>query len=256
MTIKKYAAALKTLLYEMPQWATGISNLTVPYLCNGIDSNPVVTAGGTGYVATSFTVPLPYTAPANSVPAVITCTLSGAGVLSAPVVTVHGSGYGCGVITFTPTDGSGSGASITISPANPDQQYNYTPTVAGFLQWYLGLDFAQLANVLQGNVGANTVTAIGIHSGAAGSAYVVGDTVFPTQAGLTGCRISVASVVGGGPGPGVPASLTINIGGIGAAVASNLPTTGGSGTGLYVDISTVAPYNFVTNTINWTVWGF
>ena len=254
--ILNVAPILEFVLYKLPAWASGITGMTIPYICNGLDSNPVLVYGGVGYTNSVFTIPLPSTAPSGSVNPVITCTNTG-GVLSAPVVTVHGSGMFCSFAPYSLPDPTGSGAVLTISPANVDQPYNYTPAQATLLQLNLAaVDYAQLGPVLLGNVGANSVVTAIPHSGAAGTGYLVGDMVSPTLAGMFGCILTVASVVGGGPGPGVPATLTVSIGGIGAVVASNLPTTGGAGTALYVDISTVAPHNFTTNTLNWTLWGF
>ena len=239
----------KFVQYVLPSYAAFLTGMPIPYLCNGISSVVTLGAGGSGYATTTFTIPLPYTAPSGSVSAVVTFTNTG-GVLSAPVVTTPGSGYG----TFTaalyqvPDPGNpGTGATVLISPANSDQPYNYTPQQAGLLQFYIGLDYAQRGPMLLGNVGCNTGTGVSIHTGAAGGGYVAGDTVLVTLAGLVGCRLDVLTI----GAFGVPTSLAINIGGVGAAVASNCPTTGGTGSGLYVDITTVGPYNWTTNTLAW-----
>ena len=245
----------KFVQFVLPSYASFLTGKSIPYLSNGLSSVATMVSGGTLYTNSSFTYPLPPVAPSGSVPAVITFTNT-LGVLSAPVVTNSGSGYSCAVTSpWSPPDPTGDGgASVLLSPANADQPYNYTPYQVGLLQFYIGLDYAQLGLMLNGSVGCNTVTGIAIHSGAAGTGYLVGDTAIVTQSGLYGCRLNVASVVGGGPGPGVPASLTINIGGIGAAVASNLATTGGTGSGLHVDISTVAAYNWYNNSLAWAGW--
>jgi hypothetical protein len=247
--ILNVAAFNKFIQYTLPNYAAFLTGKTIPYLCNGISSSVTLGAGGSAYVTDTFTIPLPYTTPSGSVPAVITFT-NMSGVLSAPVVTTNGSGYG----TFSPVTyqvpdpgNPGTGATVLVSPANQDQPYNYTPQQAGLLQFYLGLDYAQLGPMLLGSIGCNTATGVSIHAGAAGIGYVAGDTVIVTLAGMTGCRLTIPTV----GALGVPTSISINIGGVGAAVASNCATTGGSGSGLYVDIASVGPYNWTTNTLAW-----
>jgi hypothetical protein len=73
------------------------------------------------------------------------------------------------------------------------------------------------------------------HSGAAGTGYVVGDVVVPTQIGSSGGTLKVTSVGGGG----VVTGLSVLTDGTAYTVASALATTGGTGTGLEVDITVV-----------------
>src|SRR5580700_8433928 len=75
------------------------------------------------------------------------------------------------------------------------------------------------------------------HSGNAGTNYIVGDIVTVVQGGASGGECTVATIGGGGAVTGL-AVVTLNDG-TGYAVASALSTTGGSGTGLEVDISAV-----------------
>ena len=76
----------KFVQYVLPSYAAFLTGMPIPYLCNGISSVVTLGAGGSGYATTTFTIPLPYTAPSGSVSAVVTFTNTG-GVLSAPVVT-------------------------------------------------------------------------------------------------------------------------------------------------------------------------
>jgi hypothetical protein len=75
------------------------------------------------------------------------------------------------------------------------------------------------------------------HSGSAGTGYVVGDIVGVTQGGAEDGFLRVSAVSGGG----VVTALSTIIGqqGTGYTVASGLATTGGSGTGLTVDVTVV-----------------
>lgn len=75
------------------------------------------------------------------------------------------------------------------------------------------------------------------HTGALGANYVVGDVVGVTQSGASFGFLRVATIGAGG----VVDSLSIIQGeqGTGYSVASGLATTGGSGTGLEVDITAI-----------------
>jgi hypothetical protein len=247
--VKQAVQFQKFTAFVLPSFAAFLTGKSIPYLCNGISSSISLVSGGTLYTNNVFTIPLTGNYPAGSVAAVVTFTNTG-GVLSAPVATVPGSGYGTASFLWSPPDPTGSGCQVLISPANPDQVYNWTPGFVGFLQNWIGLDYAQIGNLMNGSVGANTASAVNVHSGAAGLNYVAGDTAIVTLAGMTGCRLNVASVGGSGS----VTALTINIGGVGATVASNCATTGGSGTGLAVDITAVVPYNWYTNTIALAGW--
>jgi hypothetical protein len=236
----------------LPTFSTWLTSQSAAYLQNGIGS-AVMVGGGTGYTASSFTVPLPSTAPGGSVPAVISFT-NASGVLSAPVVTTPGSGYGTGPLNvFIPSDTTGSGASVTLTPANTDWPYNYTPAQVIILQYGIAVDYAYVGTVLQGSIRNTTATTVVVD--AAGTSYKVGDLVPVTQSGTYGLVVQVATITGGGSS-GPVGSITIINGGIGATAATGLATTGGSGTGLTVSITAVGLYNFATNTTNWAGWGF
>jgi hypothetical protein len=74
------------------------------------------------------------------------------------------------------------------------------------------------------------------HSGAIGSGYVVGDVVKIIQSGATGGTAQVTSVSSSNGGV---TGLALFAAGHGYAVANNLATTGGTGSGLFVDITVV-----------------
>lgn len=89
-------------------------------------------------------------------------------------------------------------------------------------------------------IGRQDLTAIQTaipHSGAAGTGYVVGDQVTVTQGGASHGVLTVSTIGGGGAVTG----LTTSIGnqGTGYATATALVTSGGTGTGLEVDITAV-----------------
>lgn len=91
---------------------------------------------------------------------------------------------------------------------------------------------------IQNGVGGGIMTAA-IHSGGGGSGYVVGNEVFVTQSGGSDGALKVTSVDGGGAVTGL---LVIGnpYSGQNYTTATGLATSGGSGTGLMVDIT--APY--------------
>src|ERR1035438_8960518 len=171
--VKQAVQFQKFTAFVLPSFAAFLTGKSIPYLCNGISSSISLVSGGTLYTNSVFTIPLTGNYPAGSVPAVVTFTLGGGGVLSAPVATVPGSGYGTASFLWSPPDPTGNGCQVIISPANPDQVYNWTPAFVGFLQFYIGLDYAQIGNLMNGSVGANTASAVNVHSGAAGTSYVV-----------------------------------------------------------------------------------
>lgn len=89
-------------------------------------------------------------------------------------------------------------------------------------------------------LGRQNLTAIATaipHSGSAGTGYVVGDIVGVTQAGANGGQLQVLTVGSNG----VPETLGVVSGnqGNGYSVATDLVTTGGTGTGLAVDITAI-----------------
>jgi len=100
--------------------------------------------------------------------------------------------------------------------------------------------FSQSPQPQSGYVGRQDLTAIFSaipHSGNAGTGYVVGDLVTVTQVGASNGVLRVASIGGGG----AVATLTTILGeqGTGYSVATALATTGGTGTGLEVDITAI-----------------
>jgi hypothetical protein len=87
-------------------------------------------------------------------------------------------------------------------------------------------------------IGRQDTTAIGsyaIHSGGAGTGYKVGDQVTVVQAGASNGVLQVTAIGGSGA---VTALSTVQ-GGTAYSIATNLATTGGSGTGLTIDISSI-----------------
>jgi Protein of unknown function (DUF3383) len=89
-------------------------------------------------------------------------------------------------------------------------------------------------------IGRRDLTAIETlipHSGSAGTNYVVGDVVGITQAGGTFGQATISTVSAGG----VPTALApLSTGqGTGYSIATALATTGGTGTGLTVDITAI-----------------
>jgi len=100
--------------------------------------------------------------------------------------------------------------------------------------------FSQTPQPSFGWVGRQDLTAIKTaipHSGNAGTGYVVGDQVTVTQVGGSNGILTVLTISGGG----VVATLGTTIGnqGTGYATATGLATTGGTGTGLEVDITAI-----------------
>ena len=246
--IKKMAGIVGFVTGPLVTFGANLAAMSAAYLQNGIGGAAVVN-GGSGFTATTFTVPLPATAPGNAVPAVISFTNT-AGVLSAPVVVNPGAGFGTAAFTFYPFDGSGVGAVVTITPANTDQVYNYSPSQAQSLLLEIANEYQVIGARLTGNHGGLTATAGAVDAG--GSGYVVGDQPTVVQSGNSGCVLQVTSVGGGGAVTG----FVFLSGGIGAAVATGLPTTGGSGTGLTINITATDPYDFSAATTEWAGWLF
>jgi hypothetical protein len=89
-------------------------------------------------------------------------------------------------------------------------------------------------------IGRQDLTAIQTaipHSGAAGTGYVVGDQITVVQSGASFGVLEVLTISSGG----VVTSLGTTVGnqGTGYSIAAGLSTTGGSGTGLEVDITAI-----------------
>lgn len=91
---------------------------------------------------------------------------------------------------------------------------------------------------IQNGVGGGIMTA-GIHSGGGGSGYVVGNEVFVTQSGGSDGALTITAVDGGGAVTGFRV-IGNPWSGQGYTTATGLATTGGTGTGLTVDIT--VPY--------------
>ena len=75
------------------------------------------------------------------------------------------------------------------------------------------------------------------HSGSAGTGYKVGDQITVVQSGASNGIVTVSTIGGGGAVTGL--TTTIGNQGTGYSTASGLATTGGSGTGLEVDITAI-----------------
>lgn len=84
---------------------------------------------------------------------------------------------------------------------------------------------------------STTVSNAATYIGAYGKSYKAGDTVTVTQGGASGGILTVLTV--GADGQVLTLGTTIGNQGIGYSVANNLSTTGGTGTGLSVDITAV-----------------
>jgi hypothetical protein len=81
------------------------------------------------------------------------------------------------------------------------------------------------------------------HSGAAGTNYVVGDVILVNQGGANSGYVQVTTIGGGGAVTGLSVVATQD--GTGYATATGLTTTGGSGTGLDVDITAIGESSVV-----------
>src|SRR6185312_6701081 len=81
------------------------------------------------------------------------------------------------------------------------------------------------------------ISALNPTSGTAGTGYVVGDIITVTQSGASNGQARVSTIGAGG----AVTALTIIVGqqGTGYSVATGLTTTGGTGTGLEVDITAI-----------------
>lgn len=103
------------------------------------------------------------------------------------------------------------------------------------------LTAAQVQGILQqltlGMIGAVGILTAIPHAGDAGSAYVTGDIVTVVQAGALAGQLIVTAVAGvvTALAPVAPND------GMGYQLGTNLATTGGAGTGLTVDITSVGP---------------
>lgn len=79
------------------------------------------------------------------------------------------------------------------------------------------------------------IAAMNIHAGSTGTGYYVNDVVTVTQSGASGGQAQVMSLTGGNSA--TTATLVSGHAGTGYTTAPSIPTTGGSGTGLTVDIT-------------------
>ena len=86
-----------------------------------------------------------------------------------------------------------------------------------------------------GRQDASGIGAFVIHTGAAGTNYKVGDRVTVTQSGASNGVLQVATISTGG----VVTALQFVTQGTGYVVGNALPCSGGSGTGLQIDISSI-----------------
>lgn len=83
-------------------------------------------------------------------------------------------------------------------------------------------------------VGDGVIATVAVHT--AGTVYTVGDIL--TVASGTGGTVTVATISGGG-GTGPVTAVTVSAGGLGYTPAAGLATTGGTGTGCKITVSTV-----------------
>ena len=153
--------------------------------------------------------------------------------ISAPAGVVAARSFNQGLIV---------GSSARISSADRIKEYpNLAAMVAdGFLDTdpeYIAAElyFSQLAAPQFVYVGRQDLTGIGtliVHAGSAGTGYVVGDVVGITQSGGSLGQATVTTVASG-----VVTGLSVLAGGTGYSLGTALLTTGGTGTGLEVDIT-------------------
>lgn len=98
-----------------------------------------------------------------------------------------------------------------------------------------------------GRADLTALNTIIVHSGNAGTGYKVGDIVTVVQGGASGGTATVATIGGGGAVTGLNVNTAAD--GTGYSTATALATTGGSGTGLEVDITLIgeSPLTAVQN---------
>lgn len=125
---------------------------------------------------------------------------------------------------YTGTAGMLTDGFSSTSPEYVEAQLYFSQTPAATYLWIGRQDLTALQT-------ANP------HTGNAGTGYVVGDIVFPTQSGASAGQLKVTTIGSGGAVTGL--AIIQGSQGTGYAVASGLPTTGGTGTGLEVDITAV-----------------
>ena len=241
-------------IYNLPALAAWIQNVSAGYLSNGVNS-PVLVAGGSGYVTPVVTIPLPATAPSGAVQATMSVTNTG-GVLSLPVMTNNGSGYGTStpLVIVTDSGGPGAGAIITTAPINSDNIYNFSPSQVTLLQSFIAPMFNAIGDIFTGTVQSTAaINTFAIASG--GASYSVNDILTITEGGLVGGQIKVATL---GASNAVQ-TATLYAPGYNASTGTGLATTGGTGTGCTVNILTVVGiirsgvgYNFQATIEQWT----
>jgi len=131
--------------------------------------------------------------------------------------------------TLTFLQANYASAALTAGFTNTDPEFLWMQTY-----------FSQSPPPQSCSIGAQITTAIQTaipHAGDTGTDYAVGDLVTVTQGGASGGVLRVSSIGGGGAVTG----LTTLVGqqGNGYSIANGLATTGGSGTGLEVDVTAV-----------------
>ena len=142
----------------------------------------------------------------------------------------------------------GSSAVIPSYGSNPRiRQYSSTSAMlaAGFASndpefIAAQIYFSQSPTPLSVWIGRQDLTAIQTaipHSGSAGNNYEVGDQVTVVQSGASNGVLTVSTIGAGGAVTGL--ATTVGNQGTGYADATGLSTTGGSGTGLEVDITAI-----------------
>jgi hypothetical protein len=113
---------------------------------------------------------------------------------------------------------------LNTDPELISAQLYFSPTPAAAFVWIGRQDLTAIQSLIP-------------HSGAGGTGYVVGDIVNIVQGGASHGQATVTAVTGGA----VTALVANIIGGQGTgySVAASLSTTGGTGTGLQVDITAI-----------------
>ena len=105
-----------------------------------------------------------------------------------------------------------------------------------------------------GTLAAPNTALAGVSVNTAGTGYTVGDMVGVTQGGASGGFCVVTSISGGGgTGPVTGIAAIPYSSGTGYAVATNLATTGGPGTGLHVNITSIGNVSDIVMPNPWTV---
>jgi hypothetical protein len=146
------------------------------------------------------------------------------GAVTALTFLYRGTGYTTATgLSTTTNSAAGSGLEVDI--------------VAGADSISLPVSIAGMTITIKNASSSSAIVKAIPHSGNAGSGYKVGDVITVTQTGGSGGTFVVAAITGGSS-TGPVGSLSPVTAGTGYATATALSTTGGTGTGLEVDITT------------------